>query len=65
MQTHRKYLRHTTTSMATDSKLGPQILAAFAGICFKHILLEAVSIDIIISYIDIMQINIIDFILKI
>ena len=48
MQTHRKYLRHTTTSMATDSKLGPQILAAFAGTCFKQIISEIVSIEIII-----------------
>ena len=48
MQTHRKYLKHTTTSMGTDSKLGPQILAAFAGICFEQIILEIVSIEIII-----------------
>ena len=30
--------------MGTDSKLGPQILAAFAGICFEQIILETVSI---------------------
>ena len=63
MQTYRKYLRHTTTSMGTDSKLGPQILAAFAGICFKQILLDTVSIEI--SYIEVIVIAITNFIFKI
>lgn len=36
MQTCRKYRRHTSSSMGTNSKLGPQILAAFAGMCFKR-----------------------------
>ena len=65
MQTYRKYLRHTTTSMGTESKLGPQILAAFAGICSKQIILETVSIEIIISYIAEVLINIINFIFEI
>ena len=34
--------------MGTNSKLGPQILAAFAGICFERVSLEIVQTEIII-----------------